>query len=161
MSDGPEDAAARLYQITDDLSPREEWRQWLVREMWAGRDPDVLLGELVSNGWAQSEAEGLVEEARQQTRGARSVMGARNEIARVAQQAPRPRTVLPAPDHGTALLASVVLGIARGIQWVISSEAREVWWRVKEGRCYKCGYDVKASGDQRPACGSPVIRREL
>jgi hypothetical protein len=157
-----DDAASRLDQVTDDLTPREECSGWLVDQMRNGADPDTLLAELLSNGWEQDDAEHLVNEARLRSRSARSVLGARDEIARKHDPNLRkPTTVLHAPNVGTALSARLVLGIGRWFERLIGREPSRVRYRIRHGLCHKCGCDIKSSGDQCPQCGSPIIRRQL
>ena len=40
--------------------------------------------------------------------------------------------------------------------WIIRAFRREKRW-VREGRCLRCGYDLRQSKDRCPECGNPIV----
>jgi hypothetical protein len=85
MQDDPSkpDVAARLDSIVDDDESVWTCRQWAYDELAAGRSPEEVAADLVTNGWNPEQAEAMAEEARRQTRHLRGVV-TRDDVARQA-----------------------------------------------------------------------------
>ena len=160
MAHSPDDdVAALLARVTDDLTPRQQCAEWLTAQMNEGRDADVLLAELVANGWSKDEVEPLVDEVRRKTRGNRSVLGARDRAAQASKSS------LFAPNTaGRGIATNAILGAANLIGGKIGEEAREIRHRIKHGFCHQCGHninDIKSTADRCPKCGSVIVRQEI
>lgn len=59
---------------------------------------------------------------------------------------------------GVSIVSVVGFLIGCWWTWEIWRESR---WDVliEQGRCGKCGYDIRASKDRCPECGYPILRR--
>lgn len=54
--------------IVDDSDPWKECRAWAYAEIRTGRSPEDVTEELVAQGWARDEVEGMVEQCRREAR---------------------------------------------------------------------------------------------
>lgn len=73
-------------------------------------------------------------------------------ILRAPATAPTAVPILSVP-HGAIL---GVLLVAPGIQACIHLRRRKLLLRQTSGQCLQCGYDLRASRDQCPECGTPI-----
>ena len=74
------------------MTPRREAVDWAVAEVGTGRAFDEVLAELRGAGWAEEDAEEIVERARQETRGQRGVVTRADVVRRADQQYRRAMT---------------------------------------------------------------------
>ncbi len=68
------DPAVALENVIADETVDTEASLWARAELLAGREPGELVVELVSQSWSETDAEHVVEIARQETREARRVL---------------------------------------------------------------------------------------
>ena len=67
------------------------------------------------------------------------------------------------PSHATqvAYLAIVIAGVVSSVlamiwvTWLVYAVRRDRRW-FREGRCMRCGYDLRSSHEVCPECGEPV-----
>ena len=74
-------ADALLERVVDDTGGRDEAAEWAAGELLRGRPFDDLTAELVGQGWPESAAGRIVEDAREATRRRRGVR-TREDVAR-------------------------------------------------------------------------------
>jgi hypothetical protein len=156
MSNDPDDIAARLGQVQDDVGAIDECRQWVAQSLGEGIPAEDLLAQLLAAGWRAEQAEPLIDDVRRRTREDRGVLGARDRATAATSHRPALRQIR-APDLGSAVAANLIFAAGRAIERRIGADADLIRARVHAGLCHKCAADVRRHQHQCPQCGAPIL----
>jgi hypothetical protein len=74
-------SADALSRVTDDSTEILAAGRWAEEELLAGRTPEAVVGQMTADGWDESSAEQIVENARKETRAERGVL-TRDDVVR-------------------------------------------------------------------------------
>ena len=84
MTDDPSHSSP-LDRIVDDYAPRQDALEWATAQLTDGRAFEELVAQLTADGWAESDATEIVEEARRHTRHVRGAL-TREQIVRASNR---------------------------------------------------------------------------
>ena len=61
----------------------------------------------------------------------------------------RPQGLMPRPTGDDPNITHILIMMPR-------AASRSLWGTLREGRCRKCGYDLRASKEHCPECGTAI-----